>query len=109
MFSNIIFFITASFGFLCIAKLFGKNIQQEHSLINKYLFIIVAVYAVRFFLHGIAISYPAIYFTKLVKMVDIFSNFCFFCCFVVVFSEFSFSAFRWFSIDFGFSLLRKFG
>jgi len=73
MFSNIIFFITASFGFLCIAKLFGKNIQQEHSLINKYLFIIVAVYAVRFFLHGIAISYPAIYFTKLVKMVDIFS------------------------------------
>jgi AraC-like DNA-binding protein len=73
MFSNIVFFITASFGFLSIAKLFGKNIQQEHSLINKYLFIIIAVNALRFFLHGIAISYPAIYFTKYVKIVDVIS------------------------------------
>jgi AraC-like DNA-binding protein len=73
MFSNIVFFITASFGFLSIAKLFGKNIQQEHSLINKYLFIIIAVYAVRFFLHGISVTYPAIYFTKLVNMVDVIS------------------------------------
>ena len=73
MFSNIIFFITASFGFLCIAKLFGKNIQQEHSLINKFLFIIIAVNALRFILHGIAISYSTIYFTKYVKIVDVIS------------------------------------
>jgi AraC-like DNA-binding protein len=73
MLSNILFFITASFGFLSIAKLFGKNKQQEHSLINKYLIIIIAVNAVRFFLHGIAINYPEIYFTKIVKMVDVIS------------------------------------
>jgi AraC-like DNA-binding protein len=73
MFNVIIFFITAAFGFLCIANLFGKNKQQEHSLINKYLFVIIAVNAVRFLLHGIAITYPEIYFIEFVKIVDIIS------------------------------------
>jgi AraC-like DNA-binding protein len=73
MFILIIFFLTAAFGFLSIAKLLGKNKQQEHSLINKYLLIIIAAYAARFFLHGISITYTEIYFTKFVRIVDIVS------------------------------------
>lgn len=73
MISNIIFFLTASFGFLSIAKLLGKNTQHEHSLINKYLFIIIAVNAARFFLHGISIAFPEIHSTNFVKILDISS------------------------------------
>jgi AraC-like DNA-binding protein len=71
MFILIIFFLTASFGFLSIAKLLGKNTQKEHSLINKYLFIIIAAFATKFFLHGISITFTEIYFTKFVRIVDI--------------------------------------
>ena len=73
MFSNIIFFLTASFGFLGIAKLLGKNAQHEHSLINKYLILIIAVNAIRFLFHGISITYTEIYFAKFVKILDIVS------------------------------------
>jgi AraC-like DNA-binding protein len=71
MYSNIIFFLTASFGFISIAKLLGKNIKKEHSLINKYLFIIIAANAIRFFFHGISIIFLEIYFTKFTKILDI--------------------------------------
>jgi AraC-like DNA-binding protein len=73
MFSNIIYFLTASFGFLGVAKLLGKNAQHEHSLINKYLILIIAVNSIRFFLHGISITYTEIYFAKFVKILDIVS------------------------------------
>ncbi len=71
MFSNIIFFITAAFGFLCIANLFAKNKHQEHSLINKYLFIIIAVNAARFFFHGIQDAYPETKITSFVITLDV--------------------------------------
>lgn len=71
MFNNIIFFITASFGFLCSAKLIGKSKYQQHSLINKYLFIIVATNAVRFFFHGILITYPEFHVAGFVNILDI--------------------------------------
>jgi AraC-like DNA-binding protein len=70
MFSNIIFFITAAFGFLSVANLFVKNKHQEHSLINKYLFIIIAVNAARFFFHGIMEAYPETNITKFVNLLD---------------------------------------
>ena len=70
MFSNIIFFITAAFGFLSVANLFIKNKRQEHSLINKYLFIIIAVNAARFFFHGIMEAYPETNITKFVNLLD---------------------------------------
>ena len=70
MFSNIIFFITAAFGFLSVANLFIKNKRQEHSLINKYLFIIIAVNAARFFFHGIMDAYPETNITKFVNLLD---------------------------------------
>jgi AraC-like DNA-binding protein len=73
MFSNIIYFLTASFGFLGVAKLLGKNAQHEHSLINKYLILIIAVNSIRFFLHGINITFPEIYITKFVKILDVIS------------------------------------
>jgi len=70
MFSNIIFFITAAFGFLSVANLFVKNKHQEHSLINKYLFIIIAVNAARFFFHGILEAYPETNMIKFVNLLD---------------------------------------
>jgi AraC-like DNA-binding protein len=70
MFSKIIFFITAAFGFLSVANLFVKNKHQEHSLINKYLFIIIAVNAARFFFHGILEAYPETNITKFVNLLD---------------------------------------
>jgi AraC-like DNA-binding protein len=70
MFSNIIFFITAAFGFLSVVNLFIKNKRQEHSLINKYLFIIIADNAARFFFHGILESYPQTNLTKFVNLLD---------------------------------------
>jgi AraC-like DNA-binding protein len=70
MFSNIIFFITAAFGFLSLANLFIKNKRQEHSLINKYLFIIIAFNAARFFFHGIMDAYPETNITKFVNLLD---------------------------------------
>jgi hypothetical protein len=71
MFSIVIFFITSSFGFLSIAKLFGKNKCQEHSLINKYLFIIIAVNSVRFFFHGILLNHPETYVTYFVEFLNV--------------------------------------
>jgi AraC-like DNA-binding protein len=71
MFSTIIFFITASFGFLCTIFIFGKNKNQEHSLINKYLIVIIAINAIRFLFHGISQAYPEIEIEKLVNILDI--------------------------------------
>ena len=71
MFSNIIFFITAAFGILCIVNLITKNKNQAHSLINKYLFIIIAINAARFLLHGIMDAYPEININNLVTLIDV--------------------------------------
>jgi AraC-like DNA-binding protein len=71
MFSNIIFFITAAFGFLCIANLIAKNNKQAHSIINKYLFIIIAINAARFLFHGIMDAYPEINITNFVIFIDV--------------------------------------
>lgn len=71
MFINIIFFVTASIGFLSAAKLFGKNKYQEHSLINKYLFLIIAVNSIRFFFHGISLTYPDIHIANFVKFLNV--------------------------------------
>ena len=71
MFINIIFFITASIGFLSAAKFFGKNKYQEHKLVNKYLFLIIAFNSLRFFFHGISLNYPESHITNLVKFLNV--------------------------------------
>ena len=71
MLSSVIFFITAALGFLCTAFIFGEHKNREHSLINKYLIIIIAVNAVRFLFHGISQAYPEIEISKLVTMIDV--------------------------------------
>lgn len=71
MFSIIIFFITASVGFLCTVFIFGKNKNQKHSLINKYLIVIIAINAIRFLFHGISQAYPEIEIEKLVYILDV--------------------------------------
>ena len=71
MFSNIIFFVTSAFGFLCIANLFAKNNKQAHSIINKYLFIIISINAARFLFHGIMDAYPEINITNFVILLDV--------------------------------------
>ena len=71
MLSNILLFITAVIGFLCTALIFGKNRYQEHSLINKYLIIIIATNAMRFLFHGLAEAYPEINMTTFVTTLDV--------------------------------------
>ena len=71
MFSTIIFFITATIGFLCTALIFGKNNNQEYSLINKYLLIIIVINALRFLFHGLSDTYTVIEFRKLANILDI--------------------------------------
>jgi AraC-like DNA-binding protein len=71
MHNNIILFVTATLGFLCTALIFGKNKYQEHSLINKYLIIIIASNAARFLFHGIAEAYPELDITKLATVLDV--------------------------------------
>ena len=71
MFSTIIFFITAAIGLLCTALIFGKNNNQEYSLINKYLLIIIIINALRFLFHGLSDTYTVIEFRKLATILDI--------------------------------------
>ena len=71
MFSIIILFITAVLGFLCTAFIFGKNKNQEHSLINKYLIIITSVTALRFFFLGLSQAFPELNTSKIAYVLDI--------------------------------------
>jgi len=71
MLVSIILFVTAAIGFLCTAFIFGENKNQEHSSINKYLIIIIAVNAVRLLFHGISQAYPEIEISKLVNIIDV--------------------------------------
>lgn len=71
MLISIILFVTAAIGFLCTAFIFGENKNQEHSSINKYLIIIIAVNAVRLLFHGISQANPEFEISKLVSIIDV--------------------------------------
>jgi AraC-like DNA-binding protein len=71
MFSIVIFFVSSSFGFLSIAKFFGKNKYQEHKFVNKYLFLIIAVNSIRFLFHGISLTYPESHINNVVKFLNV--------------------------------------
>ena len=71
MFNSIIFFITAFLGFLCLAIIIGKNKNQEYSLINKYLVIIIAINALRFLVHGLSDAYPETELRKFANILDV--------------------------------------
>jgi AraC-like DNA-binding protein len=71
MLSSIILFVTAAIGFLCTAFIFGEAKNQEHSSINKYLILIIAVNAVRLLFHGISQANPEIEISKLVNFIDV--------------------------------------
>lgn len=71
MLSNLILLITAILGFLCTAFIYGKHIQQEHSLINRYLIVITALVAVRFLVYGIAEANPTINIRRIITILDI--------------------------------------
>lgn len=71
MLSNILLFITATLGFLCTALILNKNQYQEHSLINKYLLIIIATNAVRFLFYGIAQACPEMDVSKFITFFDV--------------------------------------
>lgn len=71
MLSNIILFITATLGFLCVAFIIGKNNAKEHSLINKYLIIIFAFQALRFMFYGISQAYPDLNIKWFTNFLDV--------------------------------------
>ena len=71
MLSNIILFITATLGLLCVAFIIGKNNEKEHSLINKYLIIIIAFQALRFMFYGISQAYPDLNIKWFTNFLDV--------------------------------------
>ena len=71
MLSNIILFITATLGLLCVAFIIGKNNEKEHSLINKYLIIIIAFQALRFMFYGISQAYPNLNIKWFTNFLDV--------------------------------------
>lgn len=71
MLSNIILFITATLGLLCVAFIIGKNNGKEHSLINKYLIIIIAFQALRFMFYGISQAYPDLNIKWFTNFLDV--------------------------------------
>ena len=75
MFSTIIFFITSAIGLLCISLIYGKNKNQEYSLINKYLLIIITINVLRFLFHGLSEAFTVIEFRKLGYILDISTGF----------------------------------
>ena len=70
MLSNLILLMTAILGFLCTVFIYGKNIQQEKSLINRYLIVITALVAVRFLVYGIAQANPTISMRQMITILD---------------------------------------
>ena len=59
MLSTVVFFITATLGFVCLASIYGESKRDNRSLINKYLTVIIAFQALRFTVHGFAQGYPS--------------------------------------------------
>jgi AraC-like DNA-binding protein len=71
MFSTLVLFVTAAVGFLCTAYILGKNKNQQYSLVNKYLIIMIAISAARFLVYGISQANPAFDIRKLLNFLDI--------------------------------------
>jgi AraC-like DNA-binding protein len=71
MFNSIVFFITAFLGFLCSVIIIGKNKNQEYSLVNKYLVVIIAINTVRFLFHGLSNVSPEVELRKFANILDV--------------------------------------
>jgi AraC-like DNA-binding protein len=71
MFSTLVLFVTAAVGFLCTAYILGKNKNQQYSLVNKYLIIMIAISAARYLVYGISQANPAFDIRKLLNFLDI--------------------------------------
>jgi len=71
MLSIVILFITATLGFICVASIYGKNEQQNKSLINKYLTIIIVFQAFRFMAYGMIEVNPNLNFHRFTIFLDV--------------------------------------
>jgi len=71
MLDNAILLITSILGFLSTALILTKSSRKGSTLINKYLIIITATVAVRFLIHWIAESYPALNLGTLITIIDV--------------------------------------
>ena len=71
MISSIILLISATIGFLCTALILGKNKPEDHSLMNKYLIVIIAFQSCRFLVYGILQAYPTIEIRWLRNILDL--------------------------------------
>jgi AraC-like DNA-binding protein len=71
MLNNIILFITATLGVLCTLLILRKNRNQEHYLINKYLIILIIFATSRFFLSGLAVTFPQFNISNVLNLTDV--------------------------------------
>ena len=71
MLSTVVFFITATLGFVCLASIYGESKQDDRSLINKYLTGIIAFQALRFTVYGFAQGYPSPIIGQFTNILDL--------------------------------------
>jgi AraC-like DNA-binding protein len=71
MLSTVVFFITATLGFVCLASIYGESKRDNRSLINKYLTVIIAFQAVRFTVYGFAQGYPGEVIGQFTNLLDV--------------------------------------
>lgn len=71
MLSTVVFFITATLGFVCLASIMGEGRRFDRSLVNKYLTVIIAFQALRFTVYGFVQGYPIEVIGQFTNMLDV--------------------------------------
>jgi AraC-like DNA-binding protein len=71
MLSTVIFFITATLGFVCVASILREKTRHDGLLINKYLTIIIAIQSFRFMVYGFSMANPEVNIRMFTTSLDI--------------------------------------
>jgi AraC-like DNA-binding protein len=71
MLSTVIFFITATLGFVCVASILMEKTRHDGLLLNKYLTIIIAIQSFRFMVYGFSMANPEVNIRMFTTSLDI--------------------------------------
>ena len=71
MLSTVVYFITATLAFVCLASIYGETKRDDRPLINKYLTAIIAFQALRFTVYGFVQGYPSPVIGQFTNILDV--------------------------------------
>jgi AraC-like DNA-binding protein len=71
MLSTVIFFITATLGFVCVASILREKTRHDGLLVNKYLTIIIAIQSFRLMVYGFSMANPEVNIRMFTTSLDI--------------------------------------